>query len=252
MFSVHSPGQKRDSFPICIFINIPAMSRSKLSDAPVSLDFPYHPPTGTFSRAQPIPHGVADAHRVFTPPTLSSKPIDLFSVQINSCTIPAYRFIRTTDHEQMLMFVDGSSLGNGRPTARAGYAVIFAPVQWFPPISGRLEQDGHPQTSCRAELRAVLAALGLRWWIGEGFKKIVLACDSQYVVNGISTWILKWRKNGWRTRTGAEVANQDLWKKLEAKLRTMEEQGMLVQFWWIPRDLNEADAYAKAGAVSSL
>jgi ribonuclease HI len=152
----------------------------------------------------------------------------------------------------MLMFVDGSTLGNGLATARAGYAVVFAPVQWFFPISSRLEQDGHPQTSNRAELRAVLAALGLRAWIGEGFKKIIIACDSQYVINGISMWILKWRKNGWKTKAGTAVANQDLWKKLEAKLRKMEEQGMLVQFWWIPRELNEADAYAKAGAVSSL
>ena len=227
------------------------MSLSKLSDTPVALDFQYSP-TGIFYRARPIPHAVADAHRVFTPPTPLSKPTELFSVQINNCTVPGYRFICTTDREQMLMFVDGSTLGNGLATARAGYAVVFAPVQWFSPISSRLEQDGHPQTSNRAELRAVLAALGLRAWIGEGFKKIIIACDSQYVVNGISTWILKWRKNGWKTKARTAVANQDLWKKLEAKLRKMEEQGMLVQFWWIPRELNEADAYAKAGAVSSL
>jgi len=171
---------------------------------------------------------------------------------MNNCSVRGYRFIRTTDPEQMLMFVDGSSLGNGSPAARAGYGVVFSPVQWFYPISSRLEQDGHPQTSNRAELRAVLAALGLRIWIGEGFKKIVIACDSQYVVKGISAWILKWRRNGWKTKSRTAVANQDLWKKLEAKLKEMEKQGMLVQFWWIPRDLNEADAYAKAGAVSSL
>jgi len=55
-----------------------------------------------------------------------------------------------------------------------------------------------------------------------------------------------------RTNTGAAVANQDLWKKLEAKIREMEKEGMLVQFWWIPRGWNEADSYAKAGAVGPL
>jgi len=227
------------------------MSLSTLSDTPVALDLPHRPPTGGFDPAQPIPLAVADAHRIFTPPTPLSKPTELFSVQVNNCTVPAYRFIRTTDREQMLMFADGSSLGNGLATARAGYAVVFAPVQWFFPISGRLEQDGLPQTNNRAELRAVLAALGLRVWIGEGFKKIVIACDSQYVVNGISKWILKWRKNGWKTKAGTSVVNKDLWKEVEEKLRMMEERGMLVQFWWIPREWNEADAYAKAGAVSS-
>ena len=228
------------------------MSLSKLSDTPVDLNFRHRPRSWTFSRGQPIPHAVADAQRIFTPSAPSSKPTELFSVQINNCSIPAYRFVRTTDSEQMLMFVDGSSLGNGLANARAGYAVVFAPVQWFHPISNRLEQDGHPQTSNRAELRAVLAALGLRMWIGEGFKKIVIACDSQYVVNGISAWILKWRRNGWKTNTRAAVANQDLWKKVEAKLREMEKEGMLVQFWWIPRGWNEADSYAKAGAVGLL
>jgi len=228
------------------------MSLPKLSDTPVDLNY-YPAWTGTLSLGnfKPIPPAIADAQRVFAP-TSSLKPAELFSVQMNNCSLPGYRFIRTTDPEQMLMFVDGSSLGNGSPTARAGYGVVFAPVQWFYPISNRLEQDGNPQTNNRAELRAVLAALGLRSWIGEGFKKIVIACDSEYVVNGISSWILKWRKNGWKTNTGAAVANQDLWKKLEAKLREMEKQEMLVQFWRIPRAWNEADAYAKAGAVSPI
>ena len=82
-------------------------------------------------------------------------------------------------------------------------------------ISNRLEQDGHPQTSNRAEFRAVLASLTLRYWAGEGFSRIVLASDSEYVVKGISQWIFKWRKNGWKMTTGSPVANQDLWKKLE-------------------------------------
>ena len=44
----------------------------------------------------------------------------------------------------MLIFVRGSLLGNGLANARAGHAVVFAPVQWFHPIStsNRLEQDG--------------------------------------------------------------------------------------------------------------
>ena len=86
----------------------------------------------------------------------------------------------------MLIFVDGSSLNNGTPAARASHGVVFAPLQWFSPISNRLEQDGNTQTSNRAELRAVLAPFTLRFWSGEGFSRIVLACDSEYVVKGIS------------------------------------------------------------------
>ena len=202
----------------------------------------------------PIAPDVADARRIFRPLADQTiiKPSDLYSVQKNRCSIPGYRFVRSTNPTEMLMFVDGSALNNGSQNARAGYGVVFAPLEWFAPISNRLEQDGHPQTSNRAELRAVLASLTLRHWAGEGFSRIVLACDSEYVVKGISEWIIKWRTNGWMTTAGKPVANQDLWKKLEAKLREMEKSGMLVLFWKIPREWNEADKYAKAGAVIIL
>ena len=200
----------------------------------------------------PIAPDVADANRIFLFPDPTIKPSDLYKVQLNQCSIPGYRFVRSTNPAEMLMFVDGSALNNGSPNARAGYGVVFAPLEWFSPISSPLEQDGHPQTSNRAELRAVLASLTLRFWAGEGFSRIVLACDSEYVVKVISEWIVKWRRNGWKTTTGSPVANQDLWKKLEEKLREMEKKGMLVQFWKIPREWNEADEYAKAGAVIIL
>jgi ribonuclease HI len=61
--------------------------------------------------------------------------------------------------------------------------------------------------------------------------------------------IFNWCKNGCKTTSRSPVANQNLWKKLEVKLREMEKSGMLVQFWKIPREWNEVDEYAKAGAV---
>lgn len=214
-----------------------------------SLNEPFHM---VFQKLPSIAPAVADANRIFVIPDSTIRPSDLYNVRRNRCSVPGYRFVRSTDPAEMLMFIDGSSLNNGSPNARAGYGVVFAPLEWFSPISARLEQDGNPQTSNRAELRAVLASLALRYWAGEGFTRIVLACDSEYVVKGISEWILKWRRNGWKTTAGIPVANQDLWKKLEAKLREMEGQGMLVQFWKIPREWNEADEYAKAGAVTCL
>ena len=85
-----------------------------------------------------------------------------------------------------------------------------------------------------------------------GFKKIVIACHSEYVMNGISSWILTWKKNEWKTNTGTVVENLDLWMTLDVKLRDMEKHEMLIQFWRIPQGLNEADVYAKAGAVSTV
>ena len=76
---------------------------------------------------------------------------------------------------------------------------------------------------------------------------MILACDSEYVVKGISEWVRNWQSNGWRTARRMPVENQDLWEMLLAALRKQDERGVLVQFWLIPREQNEADPYAKAG-----
>jgi ribonuclease HI len=44
---------------------------------------------------------------------------------------------------------------------------------------------------------------------------VELVTDSQYLKNGISEWILGWKRNGWRTREKKPVVNQDLWQALD-------------------------------------
>ena len=39
--------------------------------------------------------------------------------------------------------------------------------------------------------------------------------DSVYVKNGITSWIHKWKANGWRTSCKSAVKNVDLWISLE-------------------------------------
>jgi ribonuclease HI len=43
----------------------------------------------------------------------------------------------------------------------------------------------YPATSNRAEMLAVINALLIHFWMGEGFERIVIATDSEYVVRGI-------------------------------------------------------------------
>ena len=45
--------------------------------------------------------------------------------------------------------------------------------------------------------------------------EIAFYTDSQYVKNGITTWIASWKKNGWKTSARQPVKNQDLWVKLD-------------------------------------
>ena len=45
--------------------------------------------------------------------------------------------------------------------------------------------------------------------------EILIYTDSTYVKDGITTWIKKWEKNGWKTASKKPVKNIELWKKLK-------------------------------------
>ena len=65
-------------------------------------------------------------------------------------------------------------------------------------------------TNNRMELTAVIRAL-------ESLKRpseVDLFTDSQYVKNGIESWIHNWRRNGWKTSDKKDVKNADLWREL--------------------------------------
>ncbi|KAF4935261.1 Ribonuclease H [Colletotrichum fructicola] len=102
------------------------------------------------------------------------------------------RFINRYNKSEALIYTDGACLDNGAAKARGGCAFVFKPTyseKESGVISLRLEDQGpggevYQHTSNRAELRAVIAALRFREWYGEGFKSIVIATDSTYVVNG--------------------------------------------------------------------
>ena len=55
----------------------------------------------------------------------------------------------------------------------------------------------------------------------EGLKRLKTTCavevitDSNYLKNGITTWIHGWKRNGWMTKDKKPVVNQDLWVSLD-------------------------------------
>ena len=62
------------------------------------------------------------------------------------------------------------------------------------------------------ELQAVIEALrALKYPC-----KIELHSDCSYVVSAFNQgWLSNWKKNGWRTASGSEVSNRDLWEELD-------------------------------------
>ena len=67
-------------------------------------------------------------------------------------------------------------------------------------------------TNNRMEMTAVIEALA-------SLKRtcdIVLYTDSEYVKNGITTWIHGWKARGWKTAAKQPVKNVELWQRMDA------------------------------------
>ena len=46
--------------------------------------------------------------------------------------------------------------------------------------------------------------------------RVRVITDSQYVKNGVTRWIVLWKRNGWKTAARRPVKNVDLWRRLDA------------------------------------
>ena len=79
-------------------------------------------------------------------------------------------------------------------------------------------------TNNRMELLGVISALAALTRTCE----VTIHTDSQYVKNGIETWIHGWKKNGWKTAAKQPVKNEDLWKLLDEQVARHQ-----VQWRWV-------------------
>ena len=106
--------------------------------------------------------------------------------------------------EKVQIITDGACLGNPGP---GGWAAILRHARHKRELSG---SEPHT-TNNRMELMAAIAAL-------EALKRPCLVdihTDSQYLRNGVMSWIKQWKRNGWRTADKKPVKNEDLWRELD-------------------------------------
>jgi len=107
----------------------------------------------------------------------------------------------------VVVYTDGACSGNRGP---GGWVAILP----FGDHEKELKGGEAHTTNNRMELMAAIAAL-------EALKRPCLVdihTDSQYLRNGIMSWINQWKRNGWRTAERKPVRNVDLWQRLDAVL----------------------------------
>ena len=127
--------------------------------------------------------------------------------------------------ETVEIFTDGACSGNPGP---GGWAVI---LRWRD-AEKELSGFAADTTNNRMEMMAAIEGI-------EALKRGVRAClytDSTYLRDGITRWIERWKRNGWRTAAKKPVKNEDLWRRLDAAL-----EGHQVEWHWIKGHAGHAE-----------
>ena len=113
--------------------------------------------------------------------------------------------------QKVEIYTDGACRGNPGP---GGWGVWLKRDDTEKELyGGELET-----TNNRMELMAAIQAL-------ETLNQpcsIKLYSDSKYVLQGITEWMVNWKKRGWKTAAKKPVKNEDLWRRLDAAMQKHE------------------------------
>jgi ribonuclease HI len=139
------------------------------------------------------------------------------------------------------LYTDGACKGNPGP---GGWGA------WLKAGQAERELFGGERntTNNRMELTAVIQGLSVL----TRPCAVTVYTDSEYVRNGITTWIHGWRTRGWLTADRKPVKNVDLWQKLDALA-----QQHRVDWRWVKGHSGDpgnerADALANRGVLAAL
>lgn len=113
------------------------------------------------------------------------------------------------DNTVLTIYTDGGCSGNPGP---GGWGCVILDGEKETLLSGGEKST----TNNRMELMAAISALSAVARNPEWKKrKLKVFSDSQYVKNGITSWIKSWKKNGWLTSAKKPVLNRELWEELD-------------------------------------
>ena len=78
--------------------------------------------------------------------------------------------------------------------------------------------------------------------------EVEVVTDSEYLKNGITTWIHGWKRNGWKTASKKPVVNRDLWEALDEQVSRHEMKWTWTKGHASHEDNNRADELATRAA----
>lgn len=129
------------------------------------------------------------------------------------------QIVSMTNNELVEIFTDGACKGNPGP---GGWGALLR----YKGVEKTLYGGELQTTNNRMELMAAIEAF-------RALKKpcqVRITTDSVYVKDGLSKWLVNWKRNGWRTSQKQPVKNADLWQQLDV---LANDSGHQVEWRWV-------------------
>lgn len=106
--------------------------------------------------------------------------------------------------KQVIIYTDGACRGN---PGIGGWGVLIEYEDFNKELFGGEKHT----TNNKMELMAAIQGLKA---LNENCI-VHLTTDSKYVMDGINSWIMNWKKNNWKNSQKQSVKNKDLWIQLD-------------------------------------
>jgi ribonuclease HI len=135
------------------------------------------------------------------------------------------------------LITDGACLGNPGP---GGWAAILR----YGTISKEIFGFERHTTNNRMELTAAIEGLGAL----KERCEVEIITDSEYLKNGITQWIIGWKKRNWMTAAKKPVVNRDLWEALDDQVVRHTTKWSWTKGHASHEDNNRADELASLAA----
>jgi ribonuclease HI len=138
--------------------------------------------------------------------------------------------------KEVEIFTDGACRGNPGP---GGWGALLR----YGDNEKKIYGGDRLTTNNRMELTAAIEALASL----KETSRVILTTDSQYVRQGITSWMDNWKRRGWKTANKKPVKNVDLWQRLEKEASSHEVEWMWVKGHSGHRENEMADQLANQG-----